>query len=237
MALSKLPPDRPDEFDASVDALVGALNEVERKNVPKTLYGRGDRSLLRQGPRVAIVGSRAATPDGLRRAAKLARTLVSNGAVIVSGLAEGIDTAAHEATLAAGGRTVAVLGSPLDVPYPAVNRALFDRIAAAHLVISQFQSGTPIRPKNFPMRNRTMALLSHATVIVEAAEKSGTLHQAWEALRLGRPLLILESTAANPRLSWPATLQSYGAQVLSDATVEDLIDQLPTGRYEEVVGF
>jgi DNA processing protein len=237
MTPSKFYQERAHEFEATVEALVGALNDVERKNAPKLLYGRGDRWLLRQGPRVAIVGSRAASPDGLRRATKLARTLVSNGIVIVSGLAEGIDTAAHEATLAVGGRTVAVLGSPLDVPYPASNRSLFERIAANHLVVSQFKSGTPIRPKNFPIRNRTMALLSHATVIVEAAEKSGTLHQAWEALRLGRPLFILESTANNPHLSWPAAVQSYGAQVLSDATVEDLIDQLPRGRYEEAVGF
>jgi DNA processing protein len=82
-----------------------------------------------------------------------------------------------------------------------------------------------------------MALLSHATVIAEAAEKSGTLHQAWEALRLGRPLFILESLAANTQLKWPAEVRSYGAQVLSDATFEDLIEQLPAGRHEEAVAF
>ena len=226
-----------DEFEAAVDELLGALNDVERKNAPPKLYYRGDRGLLKQGPRVSIVGSRAASANGLKRASRLARTLVSNGAVIVSGLAEGIDTAAHEATLAAGGRTIAVLGTPLDQPYPASNRALYERIATDHLAVSQFARSAPVRPKNFPMRNRTMALLSHATVIVEAAEKSGTLHQAWEALRLGRPLFVMESTARNPGLSWPAKVESYGAQVLSDATLEDLIDQLPRGRYEEAVGF
>jgi DNA processing protein len=82
-----------------------------------------------------------------------------------------------------------------------------------------------------------MALLSHATVIVEAAEKSGTLHQAWEALRLGRPLFILESVVKNPALSWPAEVQRFGAQVLTDSTIEDLIDQLPIGRYEEAIAF
>lgn len=222
---------------ATTEELVGTLNEVEHKNAPLTLYFRGDRNLLKQGPRISIVGSRAASPDGLKRARKLARTLVSNGAVIVSGLAEGIDTAAHEETLAAGGRTIAVLGTPLDSPYPLSNRALFERIAADQLAVSQFAPGTTIRPKNFPIRNRTMALLSHATVIVEAAEKSGTLHQAWEALRLGRPLFILESIAKNPDLSWPTEVQRYGAQVLSDSTIEDLIDQLPMGRYEEAVAF
>lgn len=237
MAPPKFLQDRQAEFSATVEELIGALNDVERKNAPRKLYCRGDRSLLRQGPRVSIVGSRSASADGLKRASKLVRSLVSHGAVIVSGLAEGIDTGAHEATLVAGGRTVAVLGSPLDLPYPATNRVLFERIAADHLAVSQFPSGVPIRPKNFPMRNRTMALLSHATVIVEAAEKSGSLHQAWEALRLGRPLFIMESMAKNPRLRWPMELQGYGAQVLSDAALEDLIDQIPRGRYEEAVAF
>lgn len=225
------------ELQATVEELVGPLNDVERKNAPPTLYSRGDSGLLRLSPRISVVGSRAASADGLKRARKLVRTLVSNGAVIVSGLAEGIDTAAHEATLAAGGRTIAVLGSPLDAPYPRSNRPLFERIAADHLAVSQFSPGTATQPKNFPIRNRTMALLSHATIIVEAAEKSGTLHQAWEALRLGRPLFILESVAKNRALSWPEEVRRYGAQVLSEATVEDLIEQLPSGRYEEAVAF
>lgn len=225
------------ELQATVEELVGPLNDVERKNAPPMLYFRGDRGLLRQGPRISVVGSRAASADGLKRARKLIRTLVSNGAVIVSGLAEGIDTAAHEATLAAGGRTIAVLGSPLDDPYPRSNRPLFERIAADHLAVSQFRPGAATQPKNFPIRNRTMALLSHATIIVEAAEKSGTLHQAWEALRLGRPLFLLESVARNRALSWPDELRRYGAQVLSEGTIEDLIEQLPSGRYEEAVAF
>jgi DNA processing protein len=237
MSMMHLVTSVPETFQASPGELLGTLNDIERKNAPQALYIRGDRSLLLSGPRVSIVGSRSATPDGLRRAGKLARALVSHGVVVVSGLATGIDTAAHEAALDSEGKTIAVLGSPLDEPYPASNRALFERIATGHLVVSQFSSGTPIQPKNFPMRNRTMALLSHATVIVEAAEKSGTLHQAWEALRLGRPLFILESLAANFELKWPAEVRSYGAQVLSDATFEDLIEQLPAGRHEEAVAF
>lgn len=223
--------------EASVEDLVGSLNDVEQKHAPKSLYYCGDRGLLKDGPRVSIVGSRSASSEGLRRAAKLARALVSHGTVIVSGLAEGIDTAGHEAAMDSGGRTIAVLGSPLDVAYPATNKALLERICAQHLAVSQFAPGVPIQPKNFPMRNRTMALLSHATVIVEASEKSGTLHQAWEALRLGRPLFILESIAKNTQLSWPAEVQRYGAQILSDATFEDLVEQLPAGRYEEAVAF
>jgi DNA processing protein len=224
-------------FQSTVEELVGELNDIERKNAPRVLYCNGDRDLLRVGPRVSIVGSRAATPEGLKRAAKLARVLVSHGAVIVSGLAEGVDTIAHRTALEASGRTIAVLGSPLDAPYPASNRVLYDRIVAGDLAVSQFPAGSPIQPKNFPMRNRTMALLSHATVIVEAAQKSGTLHQAWEALRLGRPLFILESVARDAHLTWPAEVQGYGAQVLSDVTIDDLLDQLPVGKFEEAVAF
>jgi DNA processing protein len=237
MTISKPFPERSQEHRATVEELLGALNDVERKHAPRTIYFRGNPSLLRTSPRVSIVGSRSASPEGRKRASKLSKSLVSRGAVIVSGLAEGIDTVAHSAALEAGGFTIAVLGSPLDAPYPATNRALFERIAADHLAVSQFASGAPIQTKNFPMRNRTMALLSHATVIVEAAEKSGTLHQAWEALRLGRPLLILESITKDSSLRWPAEVQSYGAQLLSDSTFEDLIDQLPAGRFEETVAF
>jgi len=193
----------PDPQGASLASLLGTLNEVERKHAPDRLYFRGDPSLLRLGPRVAIVGSREASDAGMARATKLARMLVERGAVIVSGLAEGIDTAAHQAAIRFAGHTIAVLGTPLDKPYPASNRDLFEKLAAEQLVVSQFGSNATVQPRNFPIRNRTMALIAHATVIVEAAEKSGTLHQAWEALRLGRPLFIMESIAKNSELTWP----------------------------------
>jgi DNA processing protein len=222
---------------AAFEDLLGALNDIETKHAPKTLYYRGDRSLFRRSPRVAIVGSRDASPEGLRRAKKLARALVDKGCVIVSGLAEGVDTAAHIAAIEAGGRNIAVLGTPLEKPYPASNRTLFERIATEHLVVSQFAADATVQPKNFPIRNRTMALIAHATVIVEAAEKSGTLHQAWEALRLGRPLFVLESLVNNPLLTWPAEVRKYGAQVLSESTFEDLVEQLPASHIEEAVDF
>ena len=95
------------------------------------------------------------------------------------------------------------------------------------LVISQFPSGSPVQPKNFPIRNRTMALISDATVIVEAGEKSGTLHQGWEALRLGRLLLLMESVATNSELSWPAEMIRYGAQVLSRDNLEVVLEEMP----------
>jgi len=211
----------------TAEDLLGSLNAVERKNAPEHLYVAGDVELLRRGARVSIVGSRKASPEGLKRTHVLAKALVERGVVVVSGLAEGIDTAAHEAALAVGGRTVAVIGTPLDQAYPAKNRAFQERLMHEHLVVSQFPHGYPVQPKNFPMRNRTMALLTDATVIVEAGEKSGTLHQGWEALRLGRLLFLMENVAIDPMLSWPKEMMRYGAQVLSRENLSLVLDEMP----------
>jgi DNA processing protein len=204
--------------------LLGPLNEVERKNAPPTLYLAGDPSVFSSGSRVSIVGSREASDQGKNRAARLARALVSRGVVVVSGLAEGIDTVAHTTAIEAGGRTIAVLGTPLDQYFPASNRALQERIMREHLAISQFSKLGGA--KNFPMRNRTMALLTEATVIVEAGEKSGTAHQGWEALRLGRLLFLMESLVSRKQ-AWTEELIQYGAQVLSDANVQAFLDSIP----------
>jgi len=146
---------------------------------------------------------------------------------VLSGLAKGVDTVAHETAISCGGRTVAVIGTPLNKFYPVENRALQQQLMREHLVVSQFAEGAPGGRKNFPMRNRTMALLSDATVIVEAGEKSGTLHQGWEALRLGRLLFLLESVASNPDLSWPKEMIRYGAQVLTRENLPTVLEHLP----------
>jgi DNA processing protein len=195
--------------------LLGPLNEVERKHAPERLFAAGDPSLLRGGARVAVIGARRPSPEGLRRARKLAAELAKEGVIVVSGLAEGIDTAAHAGALAAGGRTIAILGTPLDVTYPQKNRALQQRIMAEHLAISPFAPGTPVLRSNFPYRNRLMALISDATVIVEANDASGALSQGWEAIRLGRLLFILKSITEAPGLAWPEKMLRYGAQVLT----------------------
>lgn len=207
------------------ESLLGPLNEVERKHAPELLYVEGDTELLRVGPRVAIVGTRTASSHGLRRAARLARELASRGVVVVSGLAKGIDTAAHSAAMQAGGRTIAVLGNPLDECYPRENADLQRQIAESHLLVSQFPSGHPSGRTNFPRRNRTMALLTDATVIIEAGEGSGTISQGWEALRLGRHLFVLRSVMKTPGLKWPAEMCRYGADVLSHT--DDLLRVLP----------
>jgi DNA processing protein len=215
-----------DSMIAPVDVL-GCLNGVEAKNAPSVLHLRGDASLLTRGLRVSVVGSRKASQEGLRRAAVLAESLVRHDITVVSGLAEGIDTAAHRAAIAAGGRTIAVLGTPLDRAYPKENAELQAQIGRDHLLVSQFDSAANTSPKSFPMRNRTMALLTDATVIVEAGETSGTVHQGWEALRLGRVLFLLESVARDPSLSWPKEMIAYGAQVLTRENLEAAIDDIP----------
>ncbi len=212
------------KWETTPEQLLRPLNFVERKNAPPRLYGAGDGSLLRSLPKVSVVGARKASPEGLRRAARLARALAERGILVVSGLAEGIDTAAHEAAIAAGGRTAAVLGSPLDVAFPAHNRELQRKIMEDHVAVSQFPSGHPILKTNFPRRNRTMAVLSDATIIVEASDGSGSLSQGWEALRLKRPLLLLKSIVEATNLTWPAEMIAYGAEVVSDP--EEVFDLL-----------
>lgn len=226
------------QFDAlPIEELLGALNDFERKNAPPRLYYAGNLQLVRAGRRVSIVGSRKASQRGLTTAADLARALVARGVVVVSGLAEGIDAAAHQAALDAGGHTVGVLGTPLDQSYPAKNRALQNRLMREQLVVSQFEPGSVVVKKNFPDRNRTMALLSDATVIVEAGEKSGSLHQGWEAIRLGRPLFVMEQLMLDPSLTWPTEFKHYGAAPLSPAHFDSLIEVLPEQARGEVSEF
>ena len=209
------------------DDLLGPLNDVERKHAPEWLFLAGDRELLRVVPRVSIVGTRTASDEGLSRASRLARELVVKSVVVISGLARGIDTAAHRSAIEAGGRTVAVLGTSLDKSYPRENADLQRLIMEQHLAVSQFPSGRPIERSNFPRRNRTMALLTDATVIVEAADGSGCISQGWEALRLGRRLFIMRAVVDNKALSWPGEMLKYGADVLAET--EDLLQALPVG--------
>lgn len=212
--------------------LLWPFNEAEQKHAPKELFVAGDHDLLRAGPAVSIVGARKASREGLARTDKLARLLVARGIIVVSGLAEGIDTAAHRAAIASGGRTIAVLGTPLDQCYPAKNRALQNEIMRGHLAVSQFPGGTKVGRHTFPIRNKTMALISDATVIIEATDSSGTLHQGWEAIRLARPLFLAKSLFDDDTLEFPRKFADYGAEVLTEESLEDLIRLLPTGRRE-----
>jgi DNA processing protein len=166
------------------------------------LYCIGDLSLL-DLPRVAIVGARKASVEGRRRAAQLGRDCALAGVVVVSGLAEGIDHAAHTAAIEHGGKTIAVIGTPLDKVYPAKHATLQERIYRDHLLVSPFRWGDAFVPSNFPERNRVMARLAQATVIIEASETSGSLHQASESVSVGHPVFIGGAVLDNPKLTWP----------------------------------
>ncbi len=208
--------------------LLGSLNDFERKYAPEKIYTEGNIGFLKEGLRVSVVGSRKATDEGIRRAQSFTQALVNHGIIVVSGLAEGIDTVAHETAMASGGKTITVLGTSLSKAYPAKNKDLLEKIKKEHLAISQFPEGYPAKKENFPQRNRTMALISDATVIVEAGEKSGTRHQGWEALRLGRLVFIMQNVADDPNLTWPREMIDYGAQVLSRKDLPDILYDIPS---------
>lgn len=166
---------------------------------------------------VAVVGTRNPSEDGAKRARKIVRELVKDDFTVISGLAAGIDTVSHTAALEEGGRTIAVIGTPLSTTYPPQNRDLQRTIAVEHLVVSQvpvYRYNHQHVPQNrlfFPERNVTMSALSEATVIVEAGETSGTLIQARAALHQGRKLFILESCFHNKALTWPERFEKKGA--------------------------
>ncbi|MBM4345241.1 MAG: DNA-processing protein DprA [Deltaproteobacteria bacterium] len=201
------------------------LAMTERLLLPDPLYAVGDLALLRGTRRVAVVGTREASVEGLARARRLARELAQAGVVVVSGLAAGIDGEAHRAAIAGGGRTIAVLGTPLDRNYPQEHRDLQAEIGRNHLLVSQFGRGVKVGAKGYLARNRTMALLSHASVIVECGDSSGTLSQAGETMRLGRTLFLLQSAMDRTDLAWPRRFAAKGAVVLH--SVSQILEGLP----------
>lgn len=208
------------------DLLNRPLSHTEQKYAPKKIYTSGPLSLAPTQPKVSVVGTRSPTTRGMEEARDLSGMLVDNGVVVVSGLAAGVDTIAHHAAIVRGGHTMAVLGTPLDRTYPAQNHSLQRDIMAEHLVISQFPVGNTIYRSNFVMRNYTMALVSDATIIVEASNGSGTIHQGWEALRLGRPLYIC-STVVDANPEWLDKMMQYGARHLDE--YEDVLGMMPQG--------
>jgi DNA processing protein len=171
---------------------------------------------------IAVVGTRKPTPDGIARTRRLVKQLVKDDFTIVSGLATGVDTVAHETAIEEGGRTIAVIGTPLSHTYPRENAELQRRIANDFLVISQ----VPVcrwekqdYRKNrlfFPERNITMSALTEGTIIVEAGETSGTLIQARAALHQGRKLFILDNCFRNKSLTWPKRFAEKGAIRVTD---------------------
>jgi DNA processing protein len=210
----------------TLEELIGPLNDIEKKYAPKQLYVAGQLPIPLPSPRVAVIGSRKASSNGLYAASSIAKVLAKHNIIVVSGLAEGIDSAAHKSAIEAKGHTIAVLGTPLDRFYPRENTQLQEFIMRKHLAVSQFPIGYPVQPKNFVIRNRTMALIADASIIVEAGNSSGSLHQGWEALRLGRPLFIWSPLMHDHSLNWTKKMAMYGAMEFTDP--EEVLDDLPS---------
>ena len=203
--------------EVTAEDLIGRpLKGYEAKYGGLKLYVVGKLPLPIPKPRVAVVGTRRPSNRGIELTEAVVEELVREGVTVVSGLARGIDTVAHKTAIEKGGKTVAVLGTPVDIFYPPENRELQLRLMRDHMVVSQFPLGWPVTRRNFPMRNKTMALLSDATVIVEAGERSGVIHQAWECVRLGRPLFIHRALR---RITWVKRLLEWGAILFEDVGI------------------
>jgi DNA processing protein len=192
---------------------------------PPLLFFKGNQDLL-SGATVAIVGSRTASEAGRRTAGILAGTLARSGVTVISGMALGIDGAAHRGALEEGGNTAAVLGSGLRVVYPGSHRPLFRKLSSRGLVLSEFLPPEAALPHHFPKRNRIIAALSQAVIVVEAGARSGALITVDHGLDLGREVLAVPGSVQNPRALGSNRLLREGARVITDPTavVQDLRD-------------
>jgi len=191
---------------------------------PLALFYRGNLALATT-PSLAMVGSRRATPYALSVAAQLARELVSAGVTVVSGLALGVDAAAHQATLDATGQTIAILGTGIDIIYPRSHRRLFDAIEERGLVLTEFPPGTAPFRHNFPIRNRIISGISLGTVIIEATGRSGSLITARTAAEQNREVFAVPGSIFSAGSEGTHRLIQYGAKLVHDTN--DILDELP----------
>lgn len=215
--LAKLAERGVERFGLTIHQTYEYPNELRDARYPvELLYHLGMWNLV-ETKAIAVVGTRKPSEAALIETAALVRALVAEDWTIVSGLADGIDTQAHETTLAAGGRTIGVLGTPISEAYPRANAELQRRIAEEFLVVSQvpvlryYQQTWKHNRSFFPERNVTMSALTLASVIVEASDTSGTLFQARAAIQQGRKLFILDRCFDNPELTWPHEYERQGA--------------------------
>lgn len=199
---------------------------LEIHDPPPLLYGKGRVELL-AAEQLAIVGSRNATPQGVRDAEAFAQALSDAGFAITSGLALGIDAAAHRGGLAGASASVAVVGTGLDIVYPAANRRLAHRLAEEGAIVSEFPLGTPARAGHFPRRNRLIAGLSRGVLVVEAAPQSGSLITARLAAEQGREVFAVPGSIHSPLSRGCHRLIREGAKLVESA--EDVLEEL-TGR-------
>ncbi|HXG88071.1 MAG TPA: DNA-processing protein DprA [Vicinamibacterales bacterium] len=212
-------------FDPRFPALLASIPDP-----PPCLWIRGEAQALSR-PGIALVGSRAATPYGLAMASRLAADLAAAGMTIISGLARGVDSAAHAAALSVGGKTIGVLGCGIDRIYPAEHRELAANMQHAGAVISEFPPGVPPLPHHFPLRNRLISGLSFAVVVVEAPEKSGSLITASAALEQGRDVMVVPGQVTGGRNRGGHLLIRDGAKVVESA--DDILQDLGPERCAE----
>ena len=203
--------------DPRFPVMLGAIADV-----PPVLWYRGQLGTL-DAPAVAIVGSRAATAVALETAASLGSDLAARGIIVVSGLARGVDSAAHRGALETG-RTVAVLGSGLDCVYPREHTGLARQIAETGLVVSEYAPGTPPLPQFFPMRNRIISGMCWAVVVIEASEQSGSLITAGCALEQGRDVMAVPGNVLSGRNRGGHALIRDGAKIVECA--DDIVEEL-----------
>ncbi|MFN8544643.1 MAG: DNA-processing protein DprA [Candidatus Binatia bacterium] len=189
-------------------------------------------SLVADEPAVAVVGARRASVYGTRLAGELATGLAHAGIAVVSGLAAGIDAAAHRAALAAGGRTVAVLGTGIDVVYPSWHRELAAQVARGGALVSEFACGTPGLQLHFPRRNRIISGMTLGTIVVEAAERSGSLITARLALEQGREVFAVPGPVGPALHRGPHRLVQQGAKLVT--CVEDVLDEIAPALVKRV---
>lgn len=242
----------PDDLDTQVDRLLAWLAEGDDHHVltlgdprypaellqmadpPLMLYVLGDVQALHHARRLAIVGSRNPTPQGETNARQFAQALGQAGVCVVSGLALGVDGAAHDGALLGGAPTVAVVGTGLDRVYPKRHLTLAHRIASQGAIVSEYPLGTPPLPENFPQRNRIIAGLSQGTLVVEAAVKSGSLITARLAAEQGREVFAIPGSIHAPQSRGCHALIRQGAKLVESAQdiLEDLHFTTPTAVNE-----
>lgn len=222
-----------DRFGVRIDGTLDYPKQLYDADYPLALFYYLGLWDLVYTPGVSVVGTRQPSEEGIRRTKRLIKALVDAKYTIYSGLAAGIDAAAHQSAIEYGGLTIAVTGTPLWLNYPKENVALQNEIIKNHLLISQVpvvsyeEKGINATRLFFPERNITMAALSSATIIVEAGETSGTLKQAKAALKQGRKVFILNNNFENSQLTWPKKLEEKGAIRVYD--IDDILQGLTGG--------
>lgn len=199
-----------------------ALADIE--DPPVLLMAKGQLAVLRLPLSLAMVGSRSPSSQGAKDAASFAEELARNGIAVVSGLARGVDTAAHQGALKAGGVTIAIVGTGLDLVYPAQNTALAESLAEQGLVLSEYLLGTPPMAPHFPQRNRLISGLSAGTLVVEAALRSGSLITARMALEQGKEVFAIPGSIHSPLSKGCHQLIKQGAKLVESAA--DILEEL-----------